>query len=930
MSNYLKYIHNEVSEPTIGSFFKRNKIFFGDNKTTIKDFLLFKDENGESNIDKIYRSYFQIQKNLNRAIYVVLSSGKAENYDSDEVKRLPLNTGTELCIPKNNFNPELVSVAGKNLFLEQTNDFNFLWSEKLFKLVTTDGYVRSNSISLGNALNYNIQLINENIQVWIWVRALNKIINLSAFVLSCNTSKADVGSFNITLNPIKSINRLNLHKDKNIIDFFNIDELGHTNIDFIHQYVQMNDIVFIRFEKLVMEPDDTSQYEIEIGKDKLPGRVWDMIGLVDTNTVRSQTSDTNYEINIGGRDFMKLLQDDASYFLPLYYLASEKSIINFNYNNEDSWFVRNIEGSYGRASNTPSPYEFIAGFRSISDTIGFIVNQLSNLGVTGDVNLFENYGDRRTKAYRISGADDEYLKAKKVNGVWQIVKIFYDKILENRRVVDESLSRVDGTMMDQFNKVCQRPFVEFYGDTYGDEFNIIIRQPPFTKGAIRSFLEGREYHPSMDGLDSVVIGGDEKSKLFEIIDIDLKDLQGYDQLTWDNTYYTAYELQPRNEFYGQYASIMVGGMIPIFYIEEFAKIFGNKKLTITDQYLNIPLPEKSVEDDNNYRSALINDLKYLIDTNFYLPFTRKGSLTLIKGDRRIRKGTFVRVLPTREIFYVDSVSNSASFLSSRVDRNTNIQVSRGMIQDYIFGAFGYDENGKLVESSDEVQTKFSYFDILKTYITKSKVKRRVEPIKPVSNSFYGKKYSIKISPTARIAIENNNPGNLMYAKQNSAKQGEFRYISYNQETGKGTPKYWAKFETPEQGFIEVIRQLELYSNREESNTIEKAISTYAPSNENDTELYINDVCQWLNKPRTTNLNSIDLAEMAKAMVKKESSTIVTEVTSIEEAKTPPPITEGEKVIEIVETNFDYYFDKKQFDFFMSRKQFNLLKYAPRS
>lgn len=933
MVNYLTYIHTEPTEHTVGIFFKKSKVFLNDNKTLPKDFLLFSDENSTTNIEKIYKNYNQVQKQIYEATYLSVLNNKSlpdSYFESREVQNLPLNIGTTLFIPKVNFQSELVSVVGKNLFLEQEDNFNYLWGRKLYQLMNTDGYQRSEKLSLGDGFEYNIEMINQNIQIWIWVRALNKIINFSPFVISCYTSKTDVGTFSISFNPIKNASRLSYDLDNSILEYFNLDENGISNIDFIHRNVQMNDIVFIRFEKLQLEDKNTGRkvindFQFEIGKDQLPGRVWDMIGLVDNCSQRANLSMEGYEVSVSGRDLMKLLVEDASYWIPLYYLEGELSVVGMNYNPEDRFFKRNIEGGVGGSSNTPSPYQFTVGQRSINDTIGFIINQLSNLGVTGDVDLFENYGDRRTKAYRITGYDNQQLETKEVNGIWQIIKVGYDKILEKRRVVDESLGRVDGTIMDQFNKVCQMPFVEFYGDTYGDEFNLIVRQPPFTKGAIRSFIEGVRYYPQME--ESKVEQTKElTTKLFELIDIDLSDIQGYDNLSWDNTYYTSYSITPRDEILGQFSNVMFGSMVPILYIEEIARIFGNRRLVVNNNYLALPITGKNPEDDSSYRAAILNDLKFLIDSNFYLPFTRKGSITITKGDRRIRKGTFIRIKPTNEIFYVDGVSNSISFGNNRVDRSTNVQLSRGMIQDYIFGATGFNEDGSIISTNQGLPIKFSYFDILKIKLNKRKYNKVVKSERSiVNNSSTSSKYSVEIKAKGSVADRHNNPGNLIYVGQLSATRGEIKSVYKNPENGKTETTYWAKFETPEKGFEELIRQLNLYSKRQDTNTIEKAVSKYAPSSENETEKYIEFVCRRLNLPRSTNLNSLNKVEMAKAIVVKESSTIVTEIEKYEEIA-KPEIEEMDKVIESTDTNLSWKLDKDQFNFFLNRKQFNINKY----
>lgn len=127
---------------------------------------------------------------------------------------------------------------------------------------------------------------------------------------------------------------------------------------------------------------------------------------------------------------------------------------------------------------------------------------------------------------------------------------------------------------------------------------------------------------------------------------------------------------------------------------------------------------------------------YLVESNIYLPFTRKGSITLPYGDRRIKKGTFVRFKPTGEIFYVDSVTNNLSCGNTSVDRTTTINVSRGMVEKYIKGVeIGSSQSvsatgditgdiatgGILPEFTVSVakRIKYGYFNIVNTELIKS-------------------------------------------------------------------------------------------------------------------------------------------------------------------------------------------------------------------
>jgi len=110
---------------------------------------------------------------------------------------------------------------------------------------------------------------------------------------------------------------------------------------------------------------------------------------------------------------------------------------------------------------------------------------------------------------------------------------------------------------------------------------------------------------------------------------------------------------------------------------------------------------------------------------------------------------------------------------------------------------------------------------------------------------------------SRLARVNNNPGNLRYVGQAGATQGEGGF---------------AKFETPEAGYQALINQIQLDASR--GLTLEKFINKYAPPVENDTSLYLRQMVSAVGASPKTPLKNINLDTLAKAMAKKESSTII--------------------------------------------------------
>jgi hypothetical protein len=111
---------------------------------------------------------------------------------------------------------------------------------------------------------------------------------------------------------------------------------------------------------------------------------------------------------------------------------------------------------------------------------------------------------------------------------------------------------------------------------------------------------------------------------------------------------------------------------------------------------------------------------------------------------------------------------------------------------------------------------------------------------------------------SRLARVNNNPGNLRYVGQAGASQGEGGF---------------ARFPTPEAGYQALLNQIQLDASRGLS--LEKFINKYAPPIENDTSLYLRQMVSAVGASPTTPLKNINLDTLARAMAKKESSTIIT-------------------------------------------------------
>lgn len=690
---YVEYFHNDSSITTIDSLLRSPSSIVNTYFGKTEEFLRYDGGTGSSNAKRIFNAYTYSEQQANQAALVSFTLTM-------------LKSGCTLIIPKDKVNKDIVAITGVNQFVKQDEVKTFL-ADELVRLLKDPKYKPSENLSIsGDSLKEEYPTIS----VWMWMRSMNRIMDVSKFVenLSISVTKSG-GSFNITFAAIEDIGDDITSTDIDRIVFesnlYNNQDSKNRTEFFFHSKVNCNDVVWIKLEELEIRNENRNNSEFIVPFTDIPGQVYDMIGLVDSTRISYANQGVDINIEVSGRDLIKLFTDDADYFFPLLFVQNEtefysnpsgspygNNILNRNYIKEDYQYI------------------FAKVNRSLKENIQFILNHLGNLSVVPEW-LFYSYGDRITKRYQLDGAGE--LADIPMKGMWGIVKLAVDNLLDDRRLDDGSVSNPDGSVYDQLRKMCQEPFVEFWGDTYGDTYNIIVRQPPFSKSEIINYLYGVTNNiqdPSerlkirREGRTTEYLEGN-KNDL--IIDIEERDIlfEGFEFN--DEGIYTWYEIQPRYmNLLGQQAAL---GYIPIVFLPSYADVWGNKRLQISSIYTSYQAISCEGQDKNidYFRKSAIEDFKYLIESNQYLPFTRKGSIT-INGDRRIKRGTFIRHKGTGEIFYVDSVSNS--FSSSPPDRTTVLQVSRGMIEEFIEGKevefIGHD--GKLIRK------KVSYFNIVDT------------------------------------------------------------------------------------------------------------------------------------------------------------------------------------------------------------------------
>lgn len=561
-----------------------------------------------------------------------------------------------------------------------------LYSTYLKKIIEDDNqkpYLSDNDI-----LNNNFQISNVSARVFIVSKTLDyEVVNCSPYLIDCNWNDAESGgNFSFTLANLAAERQNGRWRKANhntIADFENEDKYwsqdsvnGYRtlNVDFdniiafkdyyFDMVLQKYDIVFIRGERLFAEDkekDIDKQEIISIGD--LASKNWDMIGLIDRTLRNYQLSNGSVGFNVQGRDLYAVLIEDSTVVIP--------QIIGDDNNKETiEQFKLNYIANDNEAKKAHS-YQRLVGYipemafyikQPVSRLVDWFYDKLSSLTLVNKEKLFSEF--KKDNPY-LSYNENNWIPLKFKGeyerfGIWNLIAVWVDESVKNRRVFDASLAMMQGSMINFIHKIVNPPLAEFYTLTMGSYFHWIVRKPP--------------------------IDGDSYIRLYELCKHDLyaEQIQNM-SLEWDNSdIYSIFRFIPANPFGGADAT---KNLYPCICLPELMDLYGIKYLEITSSYLD------ASDFDIGFKQAL-EDLKYLIETQVYKQFSQKGQIT-ITGNRTIKKGQAIYLVPLDLLCYVKSVSNQYSISDEQVNRTTILEVERCIVKKH------YELYFNLVDFSDQ-------------------------------------------------------------------------------------------------------------------------------------------------------------------------------------------------------------------------------------
>lgn len=419
--NYIIYTHTDSSIKTLSELVNPilpSAICRGWN---VDSLLAFKDDLGIANIDRVYKAYSYENQEKYKANYEadkqIISSftlPKLRKLKNSLIKLKYIEIGTVLYLPTESLNRE--ALVGYNGSFE-TKEYEAFMVEALRNLQTDIDNYPFLKIPFKDKSQVNLDLI-PNFTVWIWSRALSEdnnlmegtLIDVTPFISNLTTSNVKQGGqFSFDLAPligefsplsnkwIIKPNSLQFFKEKGILNYNasgdyhkQVKNQRHKNDFYFEKIISENDVVFIRFEALVGDIRDRvkelkylGNENLQIPISEIPNKIYDMIGLVDIVSQSSASEQPSLTINISGRSLVKLLVDDGCYFTPLNYIPNG----TITSNTEDERLRDRIDGKLYNLN--------VFQEKTIDFSIKFLINALSNMGVTPD-SLWSPYGRAKT------------------------------------------------------------------------------------------------------------------------------------------------------------------------------------------------------------------------------------------------------------------------------------------------------------------------------------------------------------------------------------------------------------------------------------------------------------------------------------------------------------------------------------------------------
>ncbi len=301
-----------------------------------------------------------------------------------------------------------------------------------------------------------------------------------------------------------------------------------------------------------------------------------------------------------------------------------------------------------------------------------------------------------------------------------------------------------------------------------------------------------------------------------------------------------------------------GGFLPDNVKKDFQSIINQKFQVATEQYQNLreetgkKIDRKIAGYDDSAGTDYLTDHSAASTASATVDEEEKAKASIIDyGTKNPDKQAYIKSLTTQiqpetgkpltysEMLQVLNIPQVKGFWESIVPAKT-INYTRD----------GYSEIGPVEITSADYNKYPPYGQTQKFPSQTDQAPQGTQATSTVASK-------VAIPKSSRLSHVNNNPGNLMFAGQDGAKNGE---------------KGFAKFSTPEAGYKALVSQVKIDSNR--GLTLKQFVTKFAPPTENNTKLYIKQIAAAAGISPNTPISKVNPYTLANHIAQKESGTII--------------------------------------------------------
>lgn len=611
------------------------------------------DHGGVSNYTNFYNQWFPAGTTT---IYFINEFGDSEILTSDEFKEryefkysvgnYLIKNGTLIMLPPgdSNFLTTLALENGTRNQVSYFEDFPAFISEKREIMENDSDYT---PVVTSNDVDY----VSPDFTVWIYSHLLDSVLNITSLCKNVIVTSPIEGFNSATINlSFDSIDHYGKSDARVVVDKFRISRFS--------EVFTTQALIWIRFESLNCEDFGLEELDYYQGGvfqkvpfTELPGKYYDFIGFVNNIYEVQNSVSSVYNVTLTAFSLDWALELDKSIFMPLAIMINNTGSGSIGLTDSSNNYLMKRLSSQGEFLQLSQKILY-----TFEEVVKFYFGQIVQVGFADD-KIFSGYGDRRSTLFEFyPDTLKDTVRETFAKGIYQIFKVEIDDYLKGRYFSDRNIALPNGSVYSLIKSICVPPLVEVFSDTYGDTHHLVIRKPPFDYKSIKQYLDKIESDPN--GFNTV--------KTTDVYSTELK---------WEDNFYTWFQIIPEGATpsVGEYINLL----FQIIFIDDYVKTWGSRGLQFSDPYL------RDIESDqgNSFsetKAQIISDFIYILESHLYLPFTRKGRIILNKGDRRIKKGTWIKYEPTNELFYVEKVDQKVSVSGQIVSRQTILTVSRGM------------------------------------------------------------------------------------------------------------------------------------------------------------------------------------------------------------------------------------------------------------